>query len=214
MHVPGGNLDQINEFAYAKDFPECPLTKDQVREIKASWIMFVQKKGSVEAAEKAIRRKLENADSEFAAILYPDKARLRRDRRGVQADMQTGQMNDMKKQQRDLAAIFAATSGGGGAGGGGDANAEDEQWDKEEIIAVLQKIREANKLGEAEDEQKAREAAHKQASRGDGRANGEGAHKRGKSQRRPKESQAKAGSEAIAQPREDAQDVTPRKVSL
>jgi len=241
-------MSQIEEFAYGKDFPECPLTKDQVREIKASWIMFVQKKGSVEAAEKAVRKKLQESDSEFAQILYPDKARLRRDRGGAQADMNTGQMNDMKKQQRDLAAIFTATGGGGRAGGGsgggcpfaggaggmnpfaaggggmsgaiaamggGDANAEADEWDREEIVAVLQKIREANKLGQAEDEQKKREAAEKQAAREAGRVDGDGAQKRATSRAKSRDRKANNGGDAQAREwQEKGPEKWPRVLSL
>merc|ERR1719431_2164400 len=82
--------------------------------------MFVQKKGSVEAAEQAVCRKLERTEPTFAQILYPHKASVRERKGAVQADTRTGQISNTRKQQRDLASIFAATadSADGGSGGG------------------------------------------------------------------------------------------------
>jgi len=178
-------LAEIERFASSQDFPECPLSKDGIREVNASWIMYVQKKGSMEAAEAAISKTLNRKEPAFAQMLYPDKLSVREKRGSVQADPRTGQISNTRKQQRDMAALFAATAdstatggcpGGGSlfaAGGGlsgaiaraeavkGTDAADGEEWDMDEIKAVFAKIQKANALGEEEDARKAEEAGRK-----------------------------------------------------
>merc|ERR1719401_2326548 len=112
---------EIERYVNAKEFPELIMDDDTRREVKASWMMFVQQKGSVEEAESAICGALQTANSPFAQLLYPDKVKSRRKKGGGNdVDGQTGQLLS-QDSNRTYAQILRATNGelGGGAGAGG-----------------------------------------------------------------------------------------------
>mmetsp|Transcript_91707 Transcript_91707/g.290987 ORF Transcript_91707/g.290987 Transcript_91707/m.290987 type:complete len:130 (-) Transcript_91707:133-522(-) len=92
--------------------------------------MFVAMKGSQEAAEEAVCKKLQERAPEFAQLLYPHKAAASSGgSERQQIDPETGRVSNKAKARQHIAAIMVATQGQGGcpaaagASGGGAAAA-------------------------------------------------------------------------------------------
>lgn len=109
-------------FMQADKMPELDLDIDTIREVQASWAMFVMSKGGPEAAEDAICRQLQKKEPSFAQLLYPHKASASRRHQRDSIEAATGQINHGQEAQRNMAALFKAAEGpGGGSGFSGGA---------------------------------------------------------------------------------------------
>jgi len=186
---------EIERIANSDTFPELHMDEDTIREVKASWIMFVQSKGSVEAAEDAICKQLHKVDSPFAQLLYPDRKNKAKAGRKNKDDVdgKTGQRvnQDTNRQYAEIMRAAADPRDGGGGGGGcpfagggggggrkGDdsnflarggmqASIFEEDFDKKEFAEVMKKVFAAQAAAKAagEDVAPGQKAQKRQASR-------------------------------------------------
>jgi len=148
---------EIERYANADKFPELHMDDETRHEVKASWIMFVQQKGSVEEAANAIGGALQKANSPFAQLLYPDRINTRKSK-GIEVDPNTGQRVNADVN-RTYAQIMRAGSdsqnagngggcpfaGNGGQGQGGGSNSMmssllNEDFDQKEFAEVMKKV--------------------------------------------------------------------------
>jgi len=197
-----GRDAEIEFYANSDKFPELTLDKDTIREIKASWMMFIALKGGPEAAEDAICKTLQKAEPNFAQMLYPDKANPRHSAKG-QLDRVTGKVTNGREVKQHMAQIMKATqgddaaSGGGGcpfaaaSGGLGGALGDlDGGFDEEEMREVMKIVMAANAKAKAAPPAPGQRAGgQERESRPEGRSHSAAAA-RGRS--KPKKSSAKA----------------------
>eukprot|EP00930_Biecheleria_cincta_P042573 TRINITY_DN2928_c1_g2_i1.p1 TRINITY_DN2928_c1_g2~~TRINITY_DN2928_c1_g2_i1.p1 ORF type:complete len:309 (-),score=54.59 TRINITY_DN2928_c1_g2_i1:194-1051(-) len=69
------SIADIDAIANGRKYPDFKLDQDLMREVQMSWAMFVEHKGGLEEAEKAVKNRLQKVDPDFATLIYGDEAR-------------------------------------------------------------------------------------------------------------------------------------------
>lgn len=110
-------IAEINQFAYGETFPELHMDRDTITEVKATWMLFCAKKGGVDQAEDAVRKKLQGKSPEFAQLMYPSNGLRKSKNQVASVDVSSGRATNEQEMNQHLAKIMKATSGAGDGGG-------------------------------------------------------------------------------------------------